>query len=69
MVLVGRVASGADDGSAFVGDIGRDGGLMVDDWGWEEAACFLCLFLEDSVPLASDRLGEPGRLRLLLEGL
>ncbi len=67
--LAERPASGAEDGGALAGDMGRDGGLRVDDWGWEDVACcFLCFFREDSLPLASDRLGEPGRLRLLVEG-
>lgn len=67
--LVVRLASGAEDGGALAGDMGRDGGLRVNDWDWEDVpCCFLCFFREDSSPLASDRLGEPGRLRLLVDG-
>ena len=36
--------------------------------GWEGESClFLCFLRVDSVPLISERLGEPGRLRALAE--
>ena len=58
----GRVASGADEegGIRLFGDIGRDGGGL----GWDAAAPlrFMYFFREDSLPLASERLGDPGRL-------
>ena len=64
----GRLGSGAEDEGALVGDIGRDGGLRVEDWGWEDVVwSFLCFLREDSLPLTSERLGEPGRLRLLVD--
>ena len=60
--LLGRVASGADDeGGTRVGDMGREGG-----WTGCEPDLPLnlrCFFRNDSLPLASERLGEPGRLR------
>ncbi len=46
--------------------IGRDSGTGVEvAVGRDEPFCCLDLFLAESVPLASDRLGEPGRLRLV----
>ena len=68
LARLGRVGSdaavGADDGGMpREGDVGREGvfkGCGLDEGGW----CFLCFLREDSVPLASERLGEPGRLRL-----
>ena len=60
-------ASGADDEGGRAGDMGREGtGEDVPD-GWEDEPCFfLCFLRDDSVPLASERLGEPGRLRALV---
>jgi len=73
--LRGFEGCGRDEGSGAeevrgtdAGDLGREpGGTGVDvPVGWEEEACFfLCFLREDSVPLASERLGEPGRLREL----
>lgn len=54
-------APGADeDRRARLGDIGLEGGCI----GCEEEnpLCFLCFFRVDSLPLASEMLGEPGRL-------
>lgn len=49
---------------AGAGDIGREPTALVDCD--EVRPCFfLCFFLEDSVPLASERSGDPGRLRLV----
>lgn len=46
------------------GVAGRDCGTGVDvAVGRVEPFCFLDFFLADSVPLASDRLGDPGRFR------
>lgn len=54
-------APGADeDGSAKLGDIGLEGGCTgCED---ERPLCFLCFLRDDSLPLASEMLGEPGRL-------
>ena len=71
LVVAGRLASGAEDGGGGVADIGRDGCSRVVGWDcdWvDSACCFLCFLRVDSLPLASERLGEPGRLRLLVEG-
>jgi len=58
-VLVGR----------GIGDLGRDGGPLGVDMpvlSLEDSPCFFLGFLrEDSLPLASERFGEPGRLREL----
>jgi len=54
-------APGAEeDGRAKLGDMGLEGGCI----GCEEERplCFLCFFLDDSLPLAPEMLGEPGRL-------
>lgn len=61
-------ASGAEDDGGRAGDMGPDGtGVDVPD-GWEDEPCFfLCFLREDSVPLASERLGEPGRFRALVD--
>ena len=65
----GRPASGAEDEGALTGDMGRDGGLRLEDCGCEDVVCsFLCFLRDDSLPLAPERLGEPGRLRLFVEG-
>ena len=46
--------------------MGRDPGIGVDvPVGWDDACFFLCFFRDDSLPLDSERLGEPGRFRLL----
>ena len=49
------------------GDLGREGGpfgVEVPVLGWRVEGClFLCFLRDDSLPLASERLGEPGRLR------
>jgi len=63
--------SGAEEGGGGAGERGREaGGTGVDvPVGWEEEGgpCFfLCFLRADSVPLASERLGEPGRLRELV---
>jgi hypothetical protein len=51
-----------------VGDRGREGGpfgVAVPVLREEEVAFFFCFLLrEDSFPLASERLGEPGRFRV-----
>ncbi len=51
--------------------MGRDGtGVDVPDVpdGCEDEPCFfLCFLREDSVPLASERLGEPGRFSALVD--
>lgn len=61
--------SGADE-SGGAGERGREPGAVGVDVpvGWEEErpCFFLCFLREDSVPLASERLGEPGRLRELV---
>jgi hypothetical protein len=45
--------------------MGRDPGIGVDvPVGCDDGCFFLCFFREDSLPLDSERLGEPGRLRL-----
>lgn len=48
-----------------MGDLGRDGGPLGVDMpvlSLEDSPCFFLGFLrEDSLPLASERLGEPGR--------
>ncbi len=56
---------GADDGGwENGGDVGVEAGLI--DCGCEGVrCCFLCFFRGVSVPLASDILGEPERLRVL----
>lgn len=57
-----RVASGADDGGG-AGEVARDPGTGVDvAVGCEEPCFFFDFFRADSVPLTSDRFGEPGRL-------
>ncbi len=62
----GRLASGAeDDGGA--GDMGRDPGLGVPvavGNAEDDPCCFFDFFRADSVPLASDRFGEPGRFNV-----
>ena len=63
-------SSGAEEvGGPGAGDRGREPGAMGVDVpvGWEEErpCFFLCFLREDSVPLASERFGEPGRLRVL----
>lgn len=62
--------SGAEEGGGGAGERGRDAGGtgVVVPVGWEEEGpCFfLCFLRADSVPLASERLGEPGRLRELV---
>ncbi len=61
----GRVDSGAEE-EGGAGDIGREAGAGVEvPVGWEEAGLwwdFLGFLRADSVPLASDILGDPGRL-------
>lgn len=69
---VERASSGADDGGRGSGDIGLDTGFKEDGWeddddGWR-CCCFRFL-RDDSLPLASDMLGEPGRLRLFDEAV
>lgn len=58
-------------GGKTAGDLGREGGpLGVDTpvWRLDGLACFfLCFLREDSLPLASEILGEPGRFRELEE--
>lgn len=50
-----------------VGDIGRDPAVGVDiPVGCEDACFFLSFFREDSLPLDSERLGDPGRLRFFV---
>lgn len=46
-------------GTPRLGDMGREGGCA----GWDEETplVFLCFLRVDSLPLASERLGEPGR--------
>lgn len=48
-------------GAAAEGDIGRDVGWGV---GCVDGCLLLAFFRDVSVPLASDRLGDPGRLRV-----
>ena len=60
--IAGRDPSGADDeGGRRFGEVGREGGWM----GCEPAlpSNIRCFFRDDSFPLASEMLGEPGRLR------
>ena len=58
-------------GRKIAGDLGREGGpLGVDTpvWRLDGLACFfLCFLREDSLPLASEMLGEPGRFTELEE--
>jgi hypothetical protein len=57
--------SGAGWEDEGAGDMGRDPGIGVDvPVGWDDACFFLSFFREDSLPLDSERLGEPDRLRL-----
>ena len=52
------------------GDPGREGGCRVDeDWTWAATrGCFFFCFLRaDSLPLASESRGDPGRFLRLLE--
>ena len=57
---------GAEEGGGGFGDRGREGGpLGVEMPLWRDEprpCCFFFFFRVDSLPLASERLGEPGRL-------
>ena len=59
--------AGAEELGGKAGDLGREGGPLgveVPVPGWRVEGClFLCFLRADSLPLASERLGEPGRLR------
>ena len=51
---------------AGTGERGLEGGPLEVDMpvvGLERLCFFLCFLRDDSLPLASERLGEPGRLR------
>ena len=67
-----EMAWGAED-EGTSGESGREGGwrlLLACAWGWDEevrGCFFLCFLRVDSLPLASELRGEPGRLRLLEE--
>ena len=70
-MLVREEGSGAEEEGTKSGDIGRERGLRVEGWGWDEEGgwrwfCFRFL-REDSLPLASEALGELGRLMLFDE--
>jgi len=72
-VLRERVGWGAEDGGARGGEPGREGGCRVlFAWAWgcddDVRGCFFFCFLrEDSLPLASELRGDPGRLRLFMD--
>ena len=58
--------SGAEEVGAGAGERGLEGGPLGVDMpvaGFERLYFFLCFLRDDSLPLASERLGEPGRLR------
>ena len=66
-MLVGRFAL---DAGALAGDMGLEGGLSGVEVpeGWVESRNFFCFLCEVSVPLASERFGDPGRLSVLDAG-
>jgi len=72
-VLRDRLGCGAEDGGARGGEPGREGGWRVlFDWAWGcenevRGFFFFCFLRDDSLPLASELRGEPGRLRLLMD--
>jgi len=57
------------EGDWWTGEDRREFVVELGSVGWDEG-CFFFIFLRaDSLPLASERLGEPGRLRILRRGL